>query len=68
MRQVVGIAHDVEGIKDGVRAYVTEHGKPPVDTSGDAEPYVGYAVSWAAINAWMRANPQEMEDFDVAGK
>ena len=58
MRKMVGVLHDFDRIIDGVRQYVAEHGKPPTDSSGDAEPYVGYPATWKGINAWLRANPQ----------
>jgi hypothetical protein len=58
MRKMVGVLHDFERIKEGVRKYVAEHGKPPISRSGDADDYVGYPATWKGINAWLRANPQ----------
>jgi len=56
MRKMVGVLHDWDRIKNGIVKYVADHGKAPTDSSGDAEPYVGYPASWKAINAWIKAN------------
>lgn len=58
MREVIKVIHDFEKIKAGIRKYTEDHKQPPGNSSGDAELYVGYPVTWKAINAWLRANPQ----------
>jgi len=49
--------HSFENVREGLRKYDEEHGKPPLGSSGDATPYVGYETTWGAINVWLRAHP-----------
>jgi hypothetical protein len=44
----------LEAIERGIRKFVEEHGKPPSQKRGDASPYVGYDVTWAAVNGWLK--------------
>ena len=48
--------HNLKKITAGIRKFHKEHGKVPVQKSGDATPYVGYKATWSVADQWVRNN------------
>ena len=50
----VKISFSTQLIADAMEAYHKEHGKHPVQGSGDASKYFGFKTTWAAVNESLR--------------
>ena len=48
--------HNLEKIQRGVRKYHEENGGCPTKKSEGAAPYVGFQVTWGALDQWLRGN------------
>ena len=46
--------HNLEDIKEGIRKFYEEHGRPPFTTGGDATGYLGYRTTWSNTDSWLR--------------
>ena len=59
----------VEGLERAIRAYHAEHGKAPIQTSGDASPYLGWSQpeQWVHISACIRNGSRGLEALKAFG-